>query len=91
MLPEISGEKVLKDIRDLEEKMNIAKKERVKIIICSALNDYKHVMNVLKNECDAYISKPFDRMTIFETLKKINLVTSRDIHKAKDTINKPQN
>jgi CheY-like chemotaxis protein len=70
MLPEISGEKVLKDIRESEKKMGIGKKDRVKIIICSALSDFQNVMNVLKKECDAYISKQFDRMTIFNTLKK---------------------
>lgn len=86
MLPEISGEVVLKDIRDLEEKMGISNKERVKIIICSALSDYKNVIKVLKNQCDAYISKPFDRMMIFKTLKKIKLVSAKDINKAKEEI-----
>ncbi len=86
MLPEISGEVVLRDIRDLEEKMGVSKIKQVKIIICSALSDYESVIGVLKNHCDAYISKPFDRVVIDKTLKKIKLVTVKDIKKARGTI-----
>jgi two-component system, chemotaxis family, chemotaxis protein CheY len=86
MLPEISGDEVLKEIRDLENYMGVKSKEQVKIIICSALSDYENVIKVVKSQCDAYISKPFDKKTIFKTLKKVKLVTAKDIKKAKEKI-----
>lgn len=83
MIPEITGDEVLKEIRVLENNLQSNKKNNVKIIICSALSDYENVMNVLNEECDAYISKPFDRNTIYETLEKLDLVNAEDVKKVK--------
>jgi two-component system, chemotaxis family, chemotaxis protein CheY len=81
MLPEISGEDVLREIRDIENNLGIKKEERVKIIICSALSDYENVIKIVKKHCDAYISKPFYKQIIYKTLKQLKLIKSKEIKK----------
>ena len=90
ILPEISGEEVLREIRDVENNLGVKEAERVKIIICSALSDYENVIKIVKKQCDAYISKPFHKQIIYNTLKKLKLIKSKDIRKVKGFISKSE-
>jgi len=73
MMPEVSGDVVLKEIRAMEKKWEIEPENQTKIIVVSSLNDWNNVVSILKNHCDAYITKPFDRQTVFETLTHLGL------------------
>ena len=84
MIPEISGEDVLKEIRNVETNMGVNLKENVKIIICSALSDSENVLKIVNKQCDAYLSKPFERHQIYETLNKLKLISSKEIKKTKE-------
>lgn len=83
MIPEITGDVVLKEIRTVENNLNLKVENSVKIIICSALKDSENVLKVANKQCDAYITKPFDRYLLYDTLKKLNLISSKDIRKVK--------
>ncbi len=74
MMPEISGDQVLKEIREMEKKLGVDPDDQTKIVIVTALHDQQNVINAIKNECDAYITKPFDKKIIYETVKKIGLM-----------------
>lgn len=91
MLPEIKGEEVLKEIRTLENKMHDNSNTKVKIIICSALSDYENVFTIVNEQCDAYISKPFERDTIYTTLKNLNLISEDEIKKVKSNTHRIKN
>lgn len=79
MMPEINGEAVLKEIRDLEKKWGIDSKDQTKIIIVTALTDREHVIDAIKNECDAYITKPFDKEIIYQTMEKLGLMENESM------------
>lgn len=55
LIPKISGEDVLKEIRNVENIMGVDNKRGVKIIICSALSDSENELKIVKKQCDAYI------------------------------------
>lgn len=72
MLPDISGEEILKNIRDNE------KNDAIQIIIISAKNLTINKIDGLNLGADDYISKPFD---ILELISRVNAHSRRYIKK----------
>ena len=70
MLPDISGEEILKNIRDNE------KNDAIQIIIISAKNLTINKIDGLNLGADDYISKPFD---ILELISRVNAHSRRYI------------
>lgn len=74
MMPVLDGYQVLKAIRDIEAEKGIAKENRVKIIMTTALNEERNVKKAFELGCEAYSGKPID-VDKFETvLKKLGLL-----------------
>jgi len=71
MMPKMDGIKVLKNIREIEDERGIDEKERVKIIMTTALNDVKNVFDSFETGCQAYASKPIDTQKLVEVMKKL--------------------
>ena len=71
MMPKMDGIKVLKNIREIEDKKGIDERERVKIIMTTALNDVKNVFDSFETGCQAYASKPIDTQKLVEVMKKL--------------------
>ncbi len=78
MMPEVSGDQVLKEIRQMENKLGVDPDDQTKIVIVTALHDPQNVINAIKNECDAYITKPFDKKIIYETVNKLGLMETNE-------------
>ena len=74
MLPKKDGQTVLKEIRQLEEKQGIEGLDGVKIIMTTALNDPKNIMEAFKSQCEAYIPKPISKQKLLEEMKGLGLV-----------------
>lgn len=74
MMPKADGIKSLKTIRKAEKESGIPDKERVKIIITTALNDTETINNSYSMGCDAFISKPIEIINLIETIKKLGLL-----------------
>ena len=74
MMPKLDGLKVLKAIRDIEKQKEINEASRVKIIMTTALNDRKTVMESYDSGCEAYAWKPIDLAKLKEVLKKLELI-----------------
>jgi two-component system chemotaxis response regulator CheY len=74
MMPKLDGMKVLRAIRDIEKQKGISDDERVKIIMTSALNDKKTVLNSYDYGCQAYAWKPIDLEKFKEVMKDMELI-----------------
>ncbi len=74
MMPKLDGTKVLKAIRDFEDQKEIDLKNRVKIIMTTALNDKKTVMESYAIGCEAYAWKPLDLNKIKEVMIELKLL-----------------
>jgi two-component system, chemotaxis family, chemotaxis protein CheY len=74
MMPKLDGIKVLKTIRNMEKQYNIEEANKVKIIMTTALNDQKTVMETYDIGCEAFAWKPIDMDKFTIVLKKLNLI-----------------
>lgn len=73
MMPEMSGQMVLKYIRQIEENKGILPADSVKIIMTSALKDSKNVMEAFSSQCEAYLVKPIDQEKLMEQIRLLGL------------------
>ena len=82
MMPDMDGHTVLKEIRGMEEKSNIKKAVRSKIIMTSALADKENVISALKAECSGYLVKPIPRQKLLEKLIELGLLAPEEINQS---------
>ncbi|OGR01523.1 MAG: histidine kinase [Deltaproteobacteria bacterium RIFOXYD12_FULL_50_9] len=74
MMPNLNGQEVLKQIRDIEKERGIWGSAMAKIIMVTALDDPKNIMTALiKGSCEAYLVKPVDRDKLMTELKRLGL------------------
>jgi len=74
MLPKKDGQEVLKEIRDIEEEAGIKGLNATKVIMTTALNDPKNIMDAFKSQCEAYIPKPISKQKLLEEMKGLDLI-----------------
>lgn len=75
MMPDMDGHQALQEIRDLEKKMAIAEVDEVKVIMISALDDPKNVMQAyLKGGATSYIVKPIEKEVLVGEIRKLGLI-----------------
>ena len=74
MMPVMDGYQVLKAIRNIEEERGIAKEDRVKVIMTTALNEERNVKMAFELGCEAYSGKPIDEQKFEKVLQKLNLI-----------------
>lgn len=76
MMPKLDGKKVLQAIRDYEKEHSMPSEQCVKIIMTTALNDKKTVLESYNLGCEAYAWKPLDIHKIKEVLVNLGLIES---------------
>jgi len=64
----------VKEIRALEEAGGTLSTHGVKIIMTTALDDVKNVVQSFKSWCDAYVFKPIDTGKLVAHLRELDLV-----------------
>lgn len=74
LMPEMTGQEALLQIRHLEKTHAIHSANAVKIMMVSALNDVKTVSAAFQGFCDAYLIKPIRQEKLKETLRNLNLL-----------------
>ncbi len=77
MVPEMSGQDVLKNIRMLEEQFGIFSLSGTKVIMTTALGDFGNVKAAFKQQCEAYLIKPIDRDKVLSTLDGLGLIRKK--------------
>jgi two-component system chemotaxis response regulator CheY len=74
MMPEMDGREALKLIRQKEKESGIQPNNEVKIIMITALDTPKEVINAYYHGgCTNYLVKPVDKKKIESVIKELNL------------------
>jgi two-component system, chemotaxis family, chemotaxis protein CheY len=74
MMPEMDGQEAVKEIRALEEVAGTLSTNGVKIIMLTALDDVKNVVESYKSLCDYYLFKPIDTSKLLARMKDLHLI-----------------
>ncbi|MFO8064424.1 MAG: response regulator [Spirochaetota bacterium] len=74
MMPRTDGQEALKNIRDTEKQIGIKEKDQVRVVMTTALEDPKNVVEAYyQGAATAYLVKPIRRDTLIAELEKIGL------------------
>jgi len=74
MMPEMDGYAALKCIRDTEEALGITSSRGSKIIMTTALDQVKNVLDAFHGLCDAYLFKPIHKAQLLEQARSFGLI-----------------
>ena len=75
MMPEMDGQEALKRIRALEKNAGVRSAEEVKIVMATALDDPKNVVEAYyKGGATSYVPKPIDKQLFIQLLKNLNVL-----------------
>ncbi len=75
MMPEMDGQGALKEIRTIERKMNIPGENESKIVMTTALDDPKNVVEAYyKGGATSYVPKPIDKHMFLHLLQNLGLI-----------------
>lgn len=73
MMPEMDGQTALKNMRAIEEARGVNPSEGCKVIMTTALDDKKNIMNAFREQCDIYLVKPIDKAKLIESLRTLKI------------------
>jgi two-component system chemotaxis response regulator CheY len=73
-MPEMDGQAALKEIRRIEDENGVSGSDGVKIIMTSAMDDKRNIMEAFKSQCEAYLIKPIDEEALLKHLKDFGLI-----------------
>jgi two-component system chemotaxis response regulator CheY len=74
MMPEMDGREAVRQIRAFEETRGVSSTRGAKIIMTTAVNDIKEVMQCFGELCDAYLTKPIDLNQLLNQMMACELV-----------------
>lgn len=74
MMPNMDGQAALCEIRELERQHGYNIGQGSKILMTTALSDHKTIMQTFRGECDGYIVKPVNKVSLPEKLKELELI-----------------
>jgi len=75
MMPVMDGQTALREIRKLEAERGIGGSELAKVIMTTALDDPKNIMQAfLKGHCEGYLIKPISRDALERELSRLELI-----------------
>jgi len=79
IMPEIDGIEVTKTIRSLEQEHGISEKDRVRIIMSSAVDQGSEIMKAYTNGCDSYMIRPCLRECYRKEIQNFGLLNQTAI------------
>jgi two-component system chemotaxis response regulator CheY len=74
MMPKVDGQTVLRELRAEERNRQVTEVDAAKVIMISALDDSRNILNAFQEGCEAYLIKPLDRATLLDQLKEFGLI-----------------
>jgi two-component system chemotaxis response regulator CheY len=75
MMPEMDGQTALKRIRAIEKERGVAPAGEAKIIMTTALDDPKNVVEAYyKGGATSYVPKPIDKHMLLHLIKNLGLI-----------------
>lgn len=77
MMPALNGHEALSQIRQLEKQMAVESSAEAKVIMTTALDDKRNVVDAFyKGGAASYFVKPIDRKKLIEELRILGLISS---------------
>lgn len=74
MMPGMSGQEVLRHIREVEKELGVSPDDEARVIMTSALQDAENVMGAFREQCDGYLVKPIEREKLIGLLIELKLI-----------------
>ncbi len=74
MMPEMDGMEALRQIRAAEDELGVAEESAVKIIMTTALDDRKDIIESFNEGCEGYLIKPVEEAQITKVLIQLGLI-----------------
>jgi two-component system chemotaxis response regulator CheY len=75
MMPNVDGLQALAEIREIERDMDVKEKDRVKVIMTTALDDPQTVVeSYYKLGATSYIVKPIGKQKLLQKVEKLGLI-----------------
>lgn len=74
MMPEMDGMEALRQMRAIESQHGIRSTQGAKIIMTTALDDPKNVVEAFKGLCDTYLVKPIDKEALHLALVRVGVI-----------------
>ena len=75
MMPEMNGQEALRRIRALEKSKGVSAANEVKIVMTTALDDPKNVVEAYyKGGATSYVPKPIDKQLFIQLLKNLDVL-----------------
>ena len=74
MMPVMDGQEAVRQIRDFEEAHGIFSTSGARIIMTTAVDDIREVINSFRDLCDAYLVKPIDLSELVRQMRCCQLV-----------------
>lgn len=71
MMPGKDGQQVLKELRSFEYEKGIMGHDGVKVIMITALDDRKNILEAFRSQCEAYLTKPINVKKLNEEMTKL--------------------
>jgi two-component system chemotaxis response regulator CheY len=73
MMPGISGQEVLVQIRAMEQDHGLWVGMGAKVVMATALKDSQNVRQAFKASADGYVVKPIEKVKFYKTLEELGL------------------
>ena len=74
MMPNVDGQEALRTIRDIERRMGVQPTDQAKVIMTTALEDPKNVVEAYyQGGADSYLVKPIEQEKLFSLIRELGL------------------
>jgi two-component system chemotaxis response regulator CheY len=73
MMPVMDGQAALREIRRMEQERGIHGSQAVKIIMTTALDDPRNILEAFRSQCEGYLVKPVDERQLIDYLVAFSL------------------
>ena len=77
MMPEMDGVEALRQIRAYESEHQVAPEKLCKIVMTTALDERKDIIESFNEGCEGYLIKPVEENQITKVLVQLGLVSQR--------------
>jgi len=75
MMPDMDGQTALMAIRNLELVKGIAPGKGARVLMTTALNSGRSVLDAFREQCDGYLIKPLELEKLYLELSRLGLIT----------------
>jgi two-component system chemotaxis response regulator CheY len=75
MMPVMDGVEALRVIRSLEEEWGVAESDAIRIIMTTAKDDRRDIIESFNEGCEGYLIKPVEEEQINKVLQQLSLIS----------------